>query len=314
MEIVPEDFTNTNNQFEGVTFVVLNGTLTINAPYVPPVDPPVPPRTPYAHLTVVKTVTSTPEDEGGYKEGEVVRYSITVTNDGQGDAGNVVVRDVLTDDTWNVTLLAPGASRTFTATYTVTEEDAENGSVRNVATATSNNDDPDRQNTDGVAVVQTLEEIEPDNPPLGPGGAWALVNLIAAVITTITSLIMFIKAFGKKKDDEDDYEDEEDENNKTRAKADEHDDEDDEEDVTTYKRHRLAKILGLIPAIAAIVTFIFTEDMTQKMVLIDKWTLLMVVYLIADLLLAFFAKTKKEEPDDDDDDEDDQDVKAKARA
>ena len=43
--------------------------------------------------------------------------------------------------------------------------------------------------------------------------------------------------------------------------------------------------------------------MTQPMVLVDKWTILMVIYLLVDLILGILSKKKKEEPEDDDDDE-----------
>ena len=77
--------------------------------------------------------------------------------------------------------------------------------------------------------------------------------------------------------------------------------EEDEEtgEETEIKRKGLIRLLSLIPAIAAIIIFILTEDMTLPMQLVDKWTLLMVVILIIQIIVAIFAKKKKDEEEGD---------------
>ena len=309
MNITAADFENLSKIFSNVTFVIIDGTLTIT-------PQPIPPRVLTPHLTVVKTVTSTPKDAEGYAVDEVISYRIVVTNDGEADAHNVVVRDDLTGDSWTIELLAPGATRTFTATYTVTKADADRGTVVNVATATSDDDDPTDPSTPGSTETPILEKIDDIDPPLVNDSAWALINLLAAIGTAITSLILVIKAFGKKKEEEDD-EEEVDENGEpiVKEKTEGEEEEEDEEDETTIKRHRLLKVLSILPALAAIITFILTEDMRAPMVLVDKWTILMVIYLVVDLLLGLLSKKKKEEPeDDDDDDQEDENNAAPAEA
>ena len=96
-----------------------------------------------AHLTVEKTTTSTAPAEG-YKEGDVINYSVTVTNDGNVTITNIQVKDNLTGGSWTIDSLAVGASESFTTSYTVTEADQIRGYVLNVATAegTDPNGDP----------------------------------------------------------------------------------------------------------------------------------------------------------------------------
>ena len=93
------------------------------------------------HMTIVKTTTSTPANGETYALDEVITYQITATNDGKADLKNITVTDDLTGDTWRIATLAAGASQTFTTSYTVTEQDILNGSVRNEATATGKDDD-----------------------------------------------------------------------------------------------------------------------------------------------------------------------------
>ena len=83
------------------------------------------------------------EKDGKYALGEEITYEITVTNDGNLTITNITVTDELTGDNWPVKSLAPGASATFEAKHTVTEEDAKAGTVLNVATATGKSPDPD---------------------------------------------------------------------------------------------------------------------------------------------------------------------------
>ena len=66
---------------------------------------------------------------------------------------------------------------------------------------------------------------------------------------------------------------------------------------TEIKKKGLARLLSLIPAIAAVVTFILTEDMSQPMQMVDKWTLLMAVYLVVNVVMAVIAHKTKDEDD-----------------
>ena len=101
-----------------------------------------PTEEPKGHLTINKETTSTPEDEKGYAEGEVISYKITAVNDGNLTITDITVTDPLTGDEWPIESLAPEATKEFETSYTVTAADAAAGEVLNVATAKGKSPDP----------------------------------------------------------------------------------------------------------------------------------------------------------------------------
>ncbi|MBQ8082073.1 MAG: hypothetical protein IJ240_09295, partial [Clostridia bacterium] len=107
-----------------------------DVPVVPGEDEePIEPKN--SHLTLTKTVTNAGSgEEGAFVTGDTIAYEIVATNDGNVSILNAVISDELTGDAWTVDSIAPGASVTFTATYTVTDADTAAGSVVNTVTAT----------------------------------------------------------------------------------------------------------------------------------------------------------------------------------
>lgn len=147
------------------------------------------------------------------------------------------------------------------------------------------------------------EDLPGGDTPLGPGGedldegetplaglrgsAWALVNLILMVCTVLVSLLLLIGFMGKKQKELRD-----DDGNIVQ----------DAEGNTVYewtkKRHGGVRLLSLVPALGSLVAFILTEDMRQPMILVDRWTLLMVLIALVQLVVCLFAKKQKDTPDD----------------
>jgi uncharacterized repeat protein (TIGR01451 family) len=90
-------------------------------------------------LTLEKTGDVDPGDT--LEVGQAITYTFTVENTGNIDLENVTV----TDDMPGLSAITPavveslpeGESTTFTATYTVTQEDVDNGTLENTATATA---------------------------------------------------------------------------------------------------------------------------------------------------------------------------------
>ncbi|RNL77352.1 hypothetical protein ED312_21185, partial [Sinomicrobium pectinilyticum] len=79
--------------------------------------------------------------------GDGITYTFTVTNTGNVDIDNITIDDDLTGTTdlpITPTILVPGETGVATATYTLTQEDVDNGSVSNQALATGEapNGDP----------------------------------------------------------------------------------------------------------------------------------------------------------------------------
>lgn len=135
-------------------------------------------------------------------------------------------------------------------------------------------------------------EVEPeiitDEPtPLaeGTGAAWALVNLILTILTGHGSILLLIFYFGK---DEKEAQD-----------ADGNPILDAEGNNVMYsiKKHGGWRLASLLPAIGAVIAFILTEDMRNPMILVDRWTLLMVIIAVIQIVVAVLSRKKTEEPE-----------------
>ena len=129
------------------------------------------------------------------------------------------------------------------------------------------------------------EEIEDDETPMALMPTWALINLIATILTVCTAAGMIITYFKKKEEDE-----EENEDGVVRQLTDEEKQKEEEEN-----ERKRSKFLGLIPGIGSVITFLLTEDMSAKMVLVDKWTILMIAILAIGAAMAYLTRDKKDE-------------------
>ena len=123
-----------------------------------------------------------------------------------------------------------------------------------------------------------LEDIEdPGTPTTGYTSAWALVNLICAILTVIFSVVLLIGLAGKK------------------TKTEEA--ENGEEVEKEIKKKKFWRFFSIVPALAAVIVFLLTEDMRLPMVFVDRWTLLMVIIGLVQGLVMVFAKKTKKDPD-----------------
>lgn len=143
--------------------------------------------------------------------------------------------------------------------------------------------------TPAPAGVEDLGDDE-GTPLAGPGrAAWALVNLILTVLTVLASILLLIGFMGKKQKE---------------LKDDNGDVVRDAEGNPVYewtkKRHGGVRTFSLVPAIVAVVAFILTEDMRLPMILVDRWTLLMLLIALVQLVVCFFARKSKDEMEEED--------------
>ena len=154
-----------------------------------------------------------------------------------------------------------------------------------------------RDVTDQVAVViengtltieaqAPVEEIAEPTIPLAkaPAGYWALVNLILVIVTAFVMIYLFFVYVFVKKNKEDEEKQEEIEEEETEEER---------------RKHIRLTWLSVIPVIGSALAFILTEDMSNTMRLLDKWTILMVVILLIQLALAYFCMKKGKEKEDD---------------
>jgi uncharacterized repeat protein (TIGR01451 family) len=84
-------------------------------------------------LGIQKTVAETSYSAVG----DVLNYTVVVTNTGNTTLSNVVVVDPLTGLNQTIASLAPTASQSFNTSYTIVQSDLDNGSVGNTASASS---------------------------------------------------------------------------------------------------------------------------------------------------------------------------------
>ena len=124
-----------------------------------------------------------------------------------------------------------------------------------------------------AAAPASVEIAEEEAPMAAATGYWALLNLLCTIGAALMSLLTMALYFTRRNREEDEENEEESE----------------------LKKHGLARVLSLIPAIAAIVVFILTENMANPMRIADDWTLLMAVLFAANIILAVLSrKTEKE--------------------
>ena len=149
-------------------------------------------------------------------------------------------------------------------------------------TSTSNTN-TDNTSTIVPAVATVITETQPEpttikevaTPQAAPEGAWALLNLILTIVSCIIAIILI---FTKKKSENEEYTDEE------------------KKDIRGIKRF---KIYIILINIISIIAFILTEDMTLPMILIDKWTILMAIFTIIEIINIFIIRHKSKEEDED---------------
>ncbi len=101
-------------------------------------DPTITPLCQDAVIALIKVGTPTDEDDNGCIDlGETIVYDFVVTNLGNVELTNVIVTDPLVAVSGGPVTILAGESdtETFTAIYTVTQEDVDNGFISNQATA-----------------------------------------------------------------------------------------------------------------------------------------------------------------------------------
>ncbi len=127
-----------------------------------------------SRLDIIKVADSTIVDannSGRVDAGDVINYTITVTNSGNTTLTNVIVTDPLTGLTQNIGTMTPGQVVTIQTSYTLQLSDMNSGGVSNQATATytdpegntftNNSDDP--ANTDDNDDADTEPNNDPDD-------------------------------------------------------------------------------------------------------------------------------------------------------
>ena len=130
-------------------------------------------------------------------------------------------------------------------------------------------------NDDGTVTYTTIPNDEvPLAAPTLPLH-WALINLLLTILTVIIMLLLVITYFTYKREEK--------EENKDIER---------EEGEDKVKRKGFFRLAAVAVAIVSVVVFILTEDMRLPMVLVDRWTLLMAIIALIQVVVALISKKK----------------------
>ena len=126
---------------------------------------------------------------------------------------------------------------------------------------------------------ETIPEPETPKAEQPEENNWALLNLIAAALSTVGAAL----ALRRRREDDDEDGDGSD------------DDDDDDEERSKKRKLNAYKAAGAAAAVASIIAFILTEDMSNPMILADRWTILMAILFAGQAATAYGAKKAAED-------------------
>ena len=149
--------------------------------------------------------------------------------------------------------------------------------------------EPEKAETTPAPTAKPEKIKEEVTPQAAPKGHWALINLIAAMLSVVLAVVALLAKHAKDEDEDDEGKDDQ-------VVANENEDDDENEST----RHRRWKVIATIDAILAVVVFILTENISLPMVLVDKWTALMVLFGLISIVSTYFARKWHEEDEDED--------------
>ena len=116
--------------------------------------------------------------------------------------------------------------------------------------------------TAAATPTPTETEVPEETTPEAAGG-WALINLLAAIASVILAGILLVSR--RSQDDES----EEDGMNRN---------------TTIYK------IIGAVAAVASVIIFIVTEDMRNPMIMVDNWTVIMLLLTLVTIVTLYLGR------------------------
>ena len=76
-------------------------------------------------------------------------------------------------------------------------------------------------------------------------------------------------------------------------------DEENDQPETEIKRRGILRLFSAVVAVGSIIVFVLTEDMSLPMQWTDKWTVVMAVLAVIQVLTVIFAKKKEQEVEED---------------
>ena len=237
------------------------------------------------------TNTSITVSGDGFVEGEGAEYKVTGTQTEVGNSANSFEYK-LSENTlasnYDITKVVGTLTITAAPAPVIPAPTPRTPSVPQVITPVET---VEKEETPKAKEPKTEMVEEEYTPKASPQYYWALINLICAIVTVLFGLLLLISKRHKDEDDKEDDETKQQTNN------------DDEEKEQEKKRGLFTRVLAVLIAIASVVFFLVTEDLSLDWTWTDQWTIWMVVLGIVQIVVFFIGRKWKSVDNDDEDEE-----------
>ena len=238
------------------------------------------------------TNTSITVSGDGFVEGEGAEYKVTGTQTQVGNSANSFeykLNENTLASNYDITKVVGTLTITAAPAPVIPAPTPRTPSVPQVITPVET---VEKEETPKAEEPKTEKVEEEYTPKASPQYYWALINLICAIVTVLFGLLLLIS---KRHKDEDDKEDDETKQQTTTNE--------DEEKEQEKKRGLFTRVLAVLIAIASVVFFLVTEDMSLDWTWTDQWTIWMVVLGIVQIVVFFIGRKWKNVDNDDEDEE-----------
>ena len=238
------------------------------------------------------TNTSITVSGDGFVEGEGAEYKVTGTQTQVGNSANSFeykLNENTLASNYDITKVVGTLTITAAPAPVIPAPTPRTPSVPQVITPVET---VEKEETPKAKEPKTEKVEEEYTPKASPQYYWALINLICAIVTVLFGLLLLIS---KRHKDEDDKEDDETKQQTTTNE--------DEEKEQEKKRGLFTRVLAVLIAIASVVFFLVTEDMSLDWTWTDQWTIWMVVLGIVQIVVFFIGRKWKNVDNDDEDEE-----------
>ena len=238
------------------------------------------------------TNTSITVSGDGFVEGEGAEYKVTGTQTQVGNSANSFeykLNENTLASNYDITKVVGTLTITAAPAPVIPAPTPRTPSVPQVITPVET---VEKEETPKAKEPKTEKVEEEYTPKASPQYYWALINLICAIVTVLFGLLLLIS---KRHKDEDDKEDDETKQQTTTNE--------DEEKEQEKKRGLFTRVLAVLIAIASVVFFLVTEDLSLDWTWTDQWTIWMVVLGIVQIAVFFVGRKWKNVDNDDEDEE-----------
>ena len=239
------------------------------------------------------TSTSITVSGDGFVKGEGATYNVTGTQTEVGNSANSFeykLNENTLASNYDITKVVGTLTITAAPAPVIPAPTPRTPSVPQVITPVET---VEKEETPKAEEPKTEKVEEEYTPKASPQYYWALINLICAILTVLFGLLLLISKRHKDEDDEE-------EDDETKEQVTNKDDEDKEQEK---KRGTFTRVLAVLIAIASVVFFLVTEDLSLPWTWTDQWTIWMVALGLVQIVVFFVGRKWKNVDNDDDDEE-----------